>query len=132
MINKWKITGIMIALVGIATLPLNKARADEWNKETNVTLNAPLEIPGQVLPPGNYVFQLADSQVVRNIVQIFNEDKTHLIATVVGVTAYRLEPSDTTLITREEEPAGHPEVLSRFFYAGDLSGVGFVYPADQR
>jgi len=132
MIYKPKTLAMIVALAGIAMLPLAKAQANEWNHETNVTLSAPLEIPGQVLPAGNYVFQLADSQVDRSIVQIFNEDKTHLIATVIAVSAYRLEPSDTTLITREEAPAGRPEVLSRWFFAGDLRGVGFVYPSDQR
>ncbi|HLN03565.1 MAG TPA: hypothetical protein VK335_30035 [Bryobacteraceae bacterium] len=133
MIYKSKSIGMMIVLAGIAMLTLTtKAKADDWNKETNVTLSAPMEIPGQVLPAGNYVFQLADNQSDRNIVQIFNEDKTHLIATVIAIPAYRLEPSDTTVITREEEPAGRPEVLSRWFFAGDLRGVGFVYPSDQR
>jgi len=132
MINKWKTTGMMILLAGIAMLPLTKAKADDWNKETNVTLSAPMEIPGQVLPAGNYVFQLADNQSDRNIVQIFNEDKIHIIATIAAIPAYRLEPSDSTVITREEEPAGHPEALSRWFFAGDVRGVGFVYPSDER
>ena len=132
MIYKPRTLAMMIVLAGIAMLPLTKAQANKWDKETNVTLSAPLEIPGQVLPAGNYVFQLADNQADRNIVQIFNEDKTHLIATLQAIPAYRLEPSDDTVITREEAPAGRPEVLSRWFFAGDLRGVGFVYPSDER
>ena len=129
---KSKILGVMILLAGMAALPFTKAKADDWNKETDVTLNAPLEIPGRVLPAGNYVFELADNQANRNIVQIFNEDKTHIIATIDAIPAYRMEPSDTTLITRTmEEPVGRPEVLSRWFFAGDQNGVAFVYP-DQR
>ncbi|HUI78011.1 MAG TPA: hypothetical protein VLY24_08845 [Bryobacteraceae bacterium] len=129
---KPKTLAMIIAFAGIAMVPLTNAQANEWDHETDVTLSAPLEIPGQVLPAGNYVFQLADSQVDRNIVQIFNADKTHIIATIEAIPAYRLEPSDTTVITREEAPAGRPEVLSRWFFAGDLRGVGFVYPSDQQ
>lgn len=130
---KSNILGVMILLAGIAALPFTKAKADDRNKETDVTLNAPLEVPGRILPPGNYVFQLAGSESGRNIVQIFNEDKTQTIATVAAIPAYRLEPSDSTLITREvEEPAGRPEALSRWFFAGDLRGVAFVYPPSER
>ena len=125
--------GIMILLAGIAALPFTKAMADDRNKETGVTLNAPLEVPGRILPPGNYVFELAGGESGRNIVQIFNEDKTQTIATVAAIPAYRLEPSDSTLITREvEEPAGRPEALSRWFFAGDLRGVAFLYPPSER
>ncbi len=125
---QWKTMGMTIVLAGIAMLPLKTARADEWNQETNITLSAPLEIPGQVLPAGNYVFQLANNKSDRNVVEIFNEDKTHVIATVLAIPAYRLEPTANALITVREEPAGSPEALSRWFFAGDVRGVGFVYP----
>jgi len=129
---KSKILGVMVLLAGMAALPFTKAKADEWNKETKVTLSAPMEIPGRVLPAGTYVFELADSQSDRNIVQVFNDDKTQIIATVEAIPAFRLEPSDTTIITRSvEQPAGSPEVLSRWFFAGDQDGVAFVYPNEQ-
>jgi len=129
---KSKILGVMILLAGMAALPFTKAKADEWNKKTKVTLSAPMEIPGRVLPAGTYVFELADSQSDRNIVQVFNDDKTQIIATVEAIPAFRLEPSDTTIITRSvEQPAGSPEVLSRWFFAGDQDGVAFVYPNEQ-
>ena len=54
------------------------ARADEWNKKTIVTFSGPVEIPGQVLQPGSYVFKLADSQSDRNIVQVFNKGRNHI------------------------------------------------------
>ena len=82
MSHKWQIMALV--LTGAAIMALNQARADERNKETNVTLSAPMEIPGRVLPTGTYVFQLADSQTDREVVQIFNEDKTHIIATIVA------------------------------------------------
>jgi len=130
---KSKILGVTILLAGMAALPFTKAKADDWNKETKVTLSAPMEIPGRVLPPGNYVFELADSQTDRNVVQVFNDDKTQIIATIDAIPAYRLEPSDTTMITRAvERPVGSPEVLSRWFFAGDQNGVAFVYPQYQR
>jgi hypothetical protein len=121
---------VAIFLAGTAMLPLVKA--DEWNKQTMVTFTSPVQIPGEVLSPGTYVFKLADSQSDRRIVQIFTEDQSELLATILAIPAYRLEPTGDTLITFEERPTGNPEAVKRWFYPGDLSGVGFVYPEDQR
>jgi len=127
---KLKSIGTMIVLAGFAVLPF--AKADEWNQETDVSINEPLEIPGgRVLPAGNYVFRLADNDSDRNIVQIFNQDKTQLITTILGIPAYRPEPTSDSAITVREEPGGNPEAISRWFFAGDTKGVGFVYPGEQ-
>ena len=113
-------------MAGAAMLP--SAKADDRNKETIVTFNNAVQIPGQVLPPGTYVFKLADSQSDRHIVQIFTEDESDLVATISAIPAYRLNPTGDTLITFEERPSGSPEAVKRWFYSGELSGVGFVYP----
>ena len=130
MIYKLRMFGFAILLAGGAMLPL--ANADEWNKQTTVMFNAPVQIPGQVLQAGSYVFKLADNQADRHIVQIFTEDQKQLIATVLAIPAYRLKATDNTLITFEERSAGSPEAVSRWFYPGDLDGMAFVYPEDQR
>ena len=43
--------GAALALMGSTVIP---ARADEWNKETRLEINQPLEIPGKILMPGTY------------------------------------------------------------------------------
>lgn len=104
------------------------ARADEWNKETAITFTESVEIPGQVLQPGNYVFKLADNRADRHIVQIFNADQSQLIATIPAIPAYRLEPTGETQITFQERSNG--AAISRWFCPGDLEGVAFVYPTE--
>ena len=132
MISKLRIFPVALVLVGaMAMLPM--AQADEWNKESTVTFSAPVQIPGQILPPGRYVFKLADSkfaarQTARHIVQIFNEDQTQVIATVPAIPAYRLKRTNDTLITFEDRPNGSPEAVKRWFYPGGLAGVAFMYP----
>jgi len=123
---KFRTLAVALFLAGAALLP--SVKAGEWNKETKVTFSAPVQIPGQVLQAGSYVFKLADNQADRHIVQIFNEDQNQLIATILAIPAYRLKPTDDTLITFEERPTGTPEAVSRWFYPGDQDGVGFVYP----
>lgn len=117
---------LVVVLAGYCSLP--SAKADDWNKQTRVTFSVPVEIPGQVLSPGSYVFKLVDSESDRHIVQVFKEDQNQVIATIVTIPAYRLEPTGQALMTFQERSAGSPEALKRWFYAGELSGVGFVYP----
>jgi hypothetical protein len=49
--------------------------ADSWDKKTIVTFSDSVEIPGQVLPAGTYVFKLANSISDRHIVQIWTGDE---------------------------------------------------------
>src|SRR5260370_26956884 len=60
-------------LIGSTMTP---AMADEWNKETRLEINEPLEIPGRVLSPGTYIFKLLDSNSDRNVVEVFSEDSS--------------------------------------------------------
>ena len=45
----------------LSSLLSQPARADEWNKKTEFQFSAPVEIPGKILVPGRYVFELANS-----------------------------------------------------------------------
>src|SRR5579863_3498078 len=64
----YKFRTLAVALFLAATTMLPLVKADEWNKETTVTFSDPVAVPGQVLPPGRYVFKLADKQSDRHIV----------------------------------------------------------------
>jgi hypothetical protein len=114
------------ALLG-ATLAFG-ARADTWNKKTVVTFNQPVEIPGRVLPAGTYMFRLLDSPSDRHIVQIFNADGTQIIATILAINDYRLQPTGDTVMKFNERPGDSPEALRAWFYPGDNFGQEFVYP----
>jgi hypothetical protein len=107
---------------------LNPARADQWNKKTILTFSQPIEIPGKVLPAGTYIFKLLDSNSWRHIVQIWNEDGTELITTILAIPNYRLEPTGDTVVKFRERPGDSPEALRAWFYPGDLFGQEFVYP----
>ena len=105
--------------------------ADTWDKKTIVTFSQPVEIPGvgaHVLPAGRYLFKLMDSLSDRNIVQIFNEDQTHVYATILAIPNYRLRATDKTVMTFRERAAGSPEALRAWFYPGANWGQEFVYP----
>ena len=117
---------ILVVLVVFMVAPI--AKADGWDKETIVTFSNPVEVPGQVLPRGTYVFKLADSQSDRHIVQIFTADHRKLLATILAIPDYRLTPTEKTMVSFEERPSGSPEAVGSWFYPGDNHGFKFVYP----
>jgi hypothetical protein len=117
---------LAVALLGAAVLP--SARADTWNKKTVVTFSQAVEVPGKILPAGTYTFQLLDSLSDRHIVQIFNADGSQIIATILAINNYRLEPTGETVMKFGERPGDSPEALRAWFYPGDNFGQEFVYP----
>jgi hypothetical protein len=104
------------------------ANADEWDQRTIFTFSGPVEIPGQVLQGGTYVFKLADAQSDRNIVQVFSKDEKHLYGTFLTIPDQHLHPSGKTIITFDERPVGSPEAIRAWFYPGEEYGHDFVYP----
>lgn len=118
--------GLTVSLIGFVAM--SSARADEWDKKTILTFSQPVEIPGQVLPAGTYMFKLADTMGDRHIVQIFNADGSQIIATVMAIPDYRLTATDQTVIKFGEVPAGSPEAIRAWFYPGNTIGQELVYP----
>jgi len=129
--NRFKVGAMIFGLALVTLVFPSRTRADEWNKQTTVTFNVPVEIPGvgaQVLPAGTYVFKLLSSQTDRHIVQIFNPRGDHVYATILAIPNYRLKATDKTVMTFRERAAGEPEAIRAWFYPGNKWGQEFVYP----
>jgi len=125
-----KTLGAVLCIAMFCLLVVPTAMADDYNRKTVVTFSGPVEVPGvgaQTLPAGTYVFKILDSQSDRHIVQIFNQDETHLYTTILAIPNYRLKPTSKTVITFSERPAGQPEALRAWFYPGHEWGEEFVY-----
>jgi len=121
---------IMPALLSFAAMTVAVAptvHADAWDKKTIATFSQSIEIPGKILAPGTYVFKLMDSPSDRHIVRIMNEREDQVVATVLAIPNYRLEPKSKTVFTFYEMPGGQPEVLREWFYPGDNFGQEFAY-----
>lgn len=120
--------GGLLALTSLITKP---AMADEGNKRTEFTFSATVEIPGNVLTPGKYVFEIATSESNRNTVLVYSEDsngKEILIATLLAIPEQASKIPDKPIVQFEERPAGAPEAIHSWFYPGDQTGWEFVYP----
>jgi hypothetical protein len=109
------------------------ARADDYNKKTVVTFTEPVQIPGQVLAPGTYVFMLLNSPANRNVVEIWNTDQNHLFASLETNSETHWPPPDRPIYTPDhskfqlEEQRGGLMVLRSFYFPGYLEGQEFIY-----
>jgi hypothetical protein len=117
---------ILLILTACLLLP-PAAGADEWNRATTAIFNHPVEIPGQILPAGIYVFRLADISGERNVVQIWNAEQTVLVATVFAWPDYRRDAPEENQFVFEERKKGAPVRLKAWFYRGNSHVQTFIY-----
>jgi hypothetical protein len=85
----------------------------------------------QGLLPGKYVFQVADIDTSRNVVQVFSEDpngNSSLVTTFIARSDFMPKTPDKPTLTFEERTSGEPEAVHSWFYPGENIGWEFVYP----
>jgi hypothetical protein len=120
-------TFVILGLLLAFAIILPVARADEFDQATKFTFNQRVQIPGRVLPAGTYWFVLSDISTSRNIVQVFNADRSTLYATVFTINSEVLTPTDDTAITFANREPMQPETILSWFFPGRTSGHQFVY-----
>ncbi len=126
-LKNFLIAGPFLTLFCVLAMP-SAAMADEHNQATKLTFNEPVEVPGLVLDAGTYWFTLMNSDADRDIVQIWNADRSQLVTTIFTVADYRFQPTGDTVINFEERPGNQPEAIKEWFYPGEEFGHEFVYP----
>jgi hypothetical protein len=128
-----KLFSVLFCFALLCSVNSRSAKADEWDKKTILTFSGPVQVQNTRLEAGTYVFKLADT-TDRHVVQIFNQDETQVIATIMAIPDYRLEPTGKTAIKFSETSdetttsgtvpdAGVP--IREWFYPGDNFGQEF-------
>jgi hypothetical protein len=116
------------ATLFFCAISVPSAKANQWNQATKLTFSEPVEIPGIALPAGTYWFTLMSDDPDRDIVQVWTENREHLLATIMTVPDYRLHSTGQTVIKFVERPSTQPEALRAWFYPDENYGHEFVYP----
>ena len=120
--------GLVIALGLFLALVAN---ASESNQKTTITFSAPVQIPGQVLPAGTYIFQQSETDSNPSIIQIFNAETNRGVAVLQTLPAERGSAVGETTVTLADTGSGNPAYLVNWFYPGSLTGYRFVYSKQQ-
>lgn len=123
--------GALIALAMLITTP--RARADQANEASQLVLSEPVQIPGNtILPAGTYWFTIPnESSLNKDLVRIYNADRTVVIATLATVPAMRSETTPKTDLVFAEQSQARPLALLKWFYPDDTTGHEFVYSPQQ-
>jgi hypothetical protein len=122
--------GIGFCLTAVCVLVAPNAKADDSNEKTTIVLNQPVEVPGvgqHLLMPGTYVFKLLNSPIDRHIVEIYNQDETKVLTTVLTITNHRAHATNNSVVTFSERPAGEPQAVKAWFFSGQHYGEQFVW-----
>jgi hypothetical protein len=107
------------------------AHADALDHATKLTFSESIQIPGQILPAGAYLFGIANPDTGRNIVQVFSGGGTVPYATVQTVSAESPEPGGETFVTLAGRSGG-PDVFLKGFYPGSLTRNEFLYSKQKK
>src|SRR5579862_595587 len=121
--------GLSVVVLALSYIFAPQARADETDHASKLTFNRPVELPGHtILPAGTYWFALADpTDLGGKFVQIFDESRTKILATLITIAVERQETAKDTKIVFAEPTRDGPIALLRWFYPSELSGREFVY-----
>jgi hypothetical protein len=124
-----KAVSVAFALIAsMAIVPSMQAQST-FHRITHVTFSGPVQIPGKVLPAGEYVFQLdVLPSNETSIVEIRDKDGVNTLATMLTIPDYRLTPTGKTVILFRERAGNSPAALRAWFYPGENFGHEFAYP----
>ncbi len=127
--RNFKVFPIALCAVFLCATLVPGASASQWDKKTIVTFSDAVEIPGQVLEPGTYVFKLLNSSSNRSIVQVWNEDENRLLATILTIADEQPQANDKSVFYLDQTSGDPALALRAWFYAREKSGQQFVYPS---
>ena len=114
------------ALLMVCGLGSRSAQADMMDHETIFTFSSAVRIPGAVLAPGTYDFKRLGTNP--NILQIFDKDNMHLVATVQMLPDELTKTPSDAVVTLTESINGSPARMVSWTYPGDNTAEDFVYP----
>lgn len=121
--NRFRMTAATLGLISGYFMP--SLQADDINKETRLTINAPLQVQNTVLAPGKYVFKLTDPNYNHTVVSIYNADRTRLEGIIIGFSAYRTDAGNKQMFAISQPQGDQGAKLRTWFFPGDNYGVEF-------
>ena len=117
--------------LAVLTLVSSAAYAQEpYDLRTYFTFNQPVQLPGVELPPGEYIFRLADPEG-RKVVQVLSADRKEVYAMLHTIPRQRGEAPDKPEISFMETAAGVPPAIQTWWQQGSRTGREFMYSREQ-
>lgn len=117
---------LMTAAAAIVTIFLvaGSASAQGLGEKMTVRFSAPVEVPGEVLPAGTYVFEVLKQG---SLTRILSPDQSHVYATLLTVPEEQKKPAEGGAVVLKKNDQGGPERVDAWFLPADPVGSEFVY-----
>jgi len=130
MLSKAATSACALALFALAS---SATYAQEpFDKRTTFTFNQAVQLPGVQLPPGQYIFRLADPENSRKVVQVLSADSKEVYAMLHTIPRQRGEAPNEPEISFMETAAGVPPAIQTWWYRGERTGREFMYSREQQ
>jgi hypothetical protein len=97
-------------------------------RTTYLTFSGAVALPGAELRAGTYIFELADSNISRDIVRVLSRDRRHVYLTAFTQSVARpanLRPNQ--MIAFDEVRPGQAPRIAVWYPIGNEDGHEFVY-----
>jgi hypothetical protein len=118
---------VFIMMLGLGSL----SEASPSDYQTHFTFSQPVALPGVTLPPGKYVFRLADPTGERKTIRVTDEAGTRSYALLTALPAYRTDSGGDASVSLMRTPEGMPSAVRTWWPVGESVGFEFIYPEAQ-
>jgi hypothetical protein len=122
-----KRAGVTIAAVAALVVATSAQQAQVKSQRINVTIDAPVMVPGATLQPGQYTFELMDSSSLRHTVRIVGDDGATPLELAYAVPMRRNETDGDIVLKFNSVSGKAPVAIKGWFYPGTRYGHEFIY-----
>jgi hypothetical protein len=117
----------VLCLAGIG-MTATASHAEDSAKRATLTINALTQLPGTTVAAGNYVFKQSGEQAGWNIVQVYNQDESSLVTTLLAYPNPTLSSNGQTILIYPQSTDGRTQVMEAFFFENDSVAQQLAYP----
>jgi len=121
----------IVAASMFAVLASSAANAQPSDYRTRFAFNQPVALPGVTLPPGTYMFRVANGRSSARVVQVLSADGSRSYALFATIPIQRPEAPVDPEVQFMETPEGIATAVRAWWYPGTATGYEFVYPRPQ-
>ena len=123
--HKMLLAAAVVLLAGFVSIPSSQAGSAP-TRAHNLTFSARVALPGVVLAPGAYIFEVPEGHV--DLVRVRARDTGR--ALFMGFTEPVARPASMPadrIVTLGEAPAGEAQPIAAWFPVGESTGHRFIY-----
>ena len=117
----------ILCIAGIG-MSATASRAENSTKKAVLTISTLTQLPGTAVAAGSYVFKQSGEQAGWNIVQVYNQDESSLVTTLLAYPNPTLSSNGQPVLIYPQSTDGRTQVMEAFFFDNDPVAQQLAYP----